>query len=100
MFSTEQQLVAPLARRGLVSATVSVKKEKTFMFRPRREGKVFYEPEDLVPNPVVDEARKHQRQLQEEADRRSAERREERYRTMPNRICYADTAFKNWTPDM
>jgi len=31
-----------------------------------------------------------------QAQTRAAERREHRYNTMPNRICHADTAFKDW----
>jgi hypothetical protein len=41
------------------------------------------------------EAEEILRRKQEEREAR-AERREERYRTMPNRVCYADTAFKDW----
>jgi hypothetical protein len=47
-------------------------------------------------NPIAEEAKKHQRHLQEESRLRAAERREHRYNTMPNRVCYADTAFKDW----
>lgn len=51
-------------------------------------------------NPITVAAEKHQRQLQEESLTRAAERREHRYNTMPNRICYADTAFKDWQQGM
>ena len=43
-------------------------------------------------NPVAEAAKQHQRQLQEEADRRAAERAS---RPVPNRICYADL-YEHW----
>lgn len=43
---------------------------------------------DSPVHPIAEEAKKHQRQLQDEAAIRSAERREHRYNTMPNRVCY------------
>lgn len=42
-----------------------------------------------------EEAKTIQRQKQEQELAR-AERREQRYNTMPNRVTYADTAFKDW----
>jgi hypothetical protein len=63
----------------------------------RAKGKWVY---SSPVNPITEEAKKHQRQLQEEALTRAAERREHRYNTMPNRVCYADTAFKDWQAGM
>lgn len=65
--------------------------------RPRPKGAVVYRSPE---NPAVKEAEANQRQERLRLQTERAERREERYRTMPNQICYADTAFKDWTPDM
>jgi hypothetical protein len=59
----------------------------------RTKGAVLFD-DTLVSNPVVDEAKKRQRQKQEESRFRAAERRE---RPVPNYICYA-AAFPNFDP--
>lgn len=59
----------------------------------RPKGKFVY---STPPNRIAIAAEKHQKQLRDEAQTRSVERREHRYATMPNRVCYADTAFKDW----
>lgn len=56
----------------------------------RAKGKWVY---TSPVNPVAEEAKKHQRQLQEEAQTHAAERREHRYNTMPNHITYRDVVF-------
>jgi len=58
----------------------------------RPKGKMVY---SSPANPTAEKAKQHQRQLQEEAATRATERREERYRTMPNRICYAEL-YEQW----
>lgn len=63
----------------------------------RPKGRMVY---SSPTNPIAEAAKKHQRQLEEQKALAAAERREQRYATMPNRVCYADTAFKDWTPGM
>jgi hypothetical protein len=58
----------------------------------RPKGKWVY---SSPPNPIADEAEKHQRQLQEEAKTRAAERREQRYATAPNSVCYPEL-YAEW----
>lgn len=65
----------------------------------RPKGKVVYSSLD---NPEVKKAvADAHKEVVAEKDRLQTERierREHRYNTMPNRVCYADTAFKDWRP--
>jgi hypothetical protein len=54
---------------------------------------VYESPE----NPLAEQAKKDWR---EEKLRLRTERAERRERPVPNRICYAETAFKDWKPGM
>jgi hypothetical protein len=62
----------------------------------RAPGVIVTESTEAAWN-LGEEAKAIQRQKQE-AETRAAERREHRYNTMPNRICYAESAFKDWQP--
>jgi len=66
------------------------------MTRPK--GKVIYRSRD---NPEIQKAvREAHKAVVGERVRLQTQRAERRERPVPNRICYADTAFKNWKPGM
>lgn len=63
----------------------------------RPKGRMVY---SSPPNPIADAAKKHQEQLQRQHQEELAARRQRTYDTMPNRVCYADSAFAGWEPGM
>ena len=63
----------------------------------RPKGRMVY---SSPPNPIADAAKKHQERLQRQHQEELAARRQRTYDTMPNRVCYADSAFASWEPGM
>ena len=61
----------------------------------RPKGRMVY---SSPPNPIADAAKKHQEQLQRQHQQELAARRQRTYDTMPNRVCYANSAFAGWEP--